>query len=146
MGGGYIKYSDIYRNHPNIEKYKVFVSAGYNGGDNYPHQIIGKPIIGEKGSCCTETYVEVGPFDTEKEAKNVASYMRTKFFRFMVMLIKNTQHALKKVYQLVPMQDFSKPWTDEELYSKYGLTDEEIAFIESMIRPMDLSGGDEDAE
>lgn len=58
----------------------------------------------------------------------------------MVMLLKNTQHALKKVYQLVPVQDFSKPWTDEELYAKYGLTDEEIAFIDSMIKPMELGG------
>ena len=66
--------------------------------------------------------------------------MKTKFFRFMVMLLKNTQHALKKVYQLVPVQDFSKPWTDEELYAKYGLTDEEIAFIDSMIKPMELGG------
>lgn len=60
----------------------------------------------------------------------------------MVLLLKNTQHATKAVYQLVPMQDFSKPWTDEELYAKYGLTDEEINFIESMIKPMEL-GGDE---
>ena len=58
----------------------------------------------------------------------------------MVMLLKNTQHALKKVYQLVPVQDFSKSWTDEELYAKYGLTDNEIAFIESMIKPMELCG------
>ena len=55
----------------------------------------------------------------------------------MVMLIKNSQHALKKVYSLVPMQDFSKPWTDEELYKKYNLSDEEIKFIESMIKPME---------
>lgn len=55
----------------------------------------------------------------------------------MVMLLKNTQHALKKVYALVPQQDFSKPWTDAELYAKYNLTDEEIAFIESMIKPME---------
>ena len=56
----------------------------------------------------------------------------------MVMLLKNSQHALKKVYQLVPIQDFPKPWTDAELYAKYGLTEEEIAFIESMIKPMDM--------
>ena len=71
------------------------------------------------------------------------SYMSTKFFRFMVLLLKNTQHATKTVYKLVPMQDFSKPWTDEELYKKYDLTDDEIAFIESMIRPMDLSNDKE---
>ena len=71
------------------------------------------------------------------------SYISCKFFRFMVLLLKSTQHATKAVYQLVPMQDFSKPWTDEELYAKYGLTQEEIDFIESMIRPMDLGDGNE---
>ena len=66
------------------------------------------------------------------------TYMATKFFRTLVMLKKLTQHASTKVYQLVPQQDFSKPWTDEELYAKYGLTDEEIAFIESMVKPMEV--------
>ena len=68
--------------------------------------------------------------------------MNTKFFHFMVFLIKNTQQAMKKVYSFVPLQDFSRPWTDADLYAKYALTDEEIAFIESMIRPMDLDGSD----
>ena len=63
----------------------------------------------------------------------------------MVFLIKNTQQAMKKVYSFVPLQDFSRPWTDADLYAKYALTDEEIAFIESMIRPMDLDGGDTNA-
>ena len=67
------------------------------------------------------------------------------FFRFFVMFVKNTQDAAQKVYTHVPMQDFSKSWTDEELYAKYGLTDKEMTFIESMIRPMDL-GGDDDGE
>ena len=74
---------------------------------------------------------------TKEETENAISYIHTKFFRFMVLLLKNTQDATKKVYSFVPMQDFSKPWTDEELYAKYGLTDEEITFIESMIRPME---------
>jgi site-specific DNA-methyltransferase (adenine-specific) len=65
------------------------------------------------------------------------SYISTKFFRFMVLQKKNAQHAMRGVYELVPIQDFSKPWTDEELYAKYGLTEEEIEFIESMIRPME---------
>ena len=59
-------------------------------------------------------------------------------FRFLVLLKKGTQNAAKGVYQLVPIQDFSKPWTDAELYTKYGLDEEEIAFIESMIKPMDV--------
>ena len=64
------------------------------------------------------------------------SYIQTRFFRFLVLLIKNTQDAPKKVYELVPIQDFSKPWIDKELYEKYGLNESEIEFIESMIRPM----------
>ena len=63
--------------------------------------------------------------------------MQTKFFRFMVMLKKNTQDAMRGVYEFVPLQDFSHPWTDEMLYKKYNLTEDEIAFIESMIRPME---------
>ena len=68
------------------------------------------------------------------------SYIATKFFRFMVLLKKNAQHAMRGVYEFVPIQDFSKPWTDAELYAKYGLDEEEIAFIESMIKPMELEG------
>ena len=69
--------------------------------------------------------------------KNVLSYINTKFFHFMVSLKKNTQEARRNVYTLVPMQNFSESWTDEKLYKKYNLTQEEIDFIESMIRPMD---------
>ena len=71
--------------------------------------------------------------------------MTTKFFRFLVLLKKNTQHATKSAYSFVPTQDYSEPWTDEKLYAKYGLTADEIAFIESMIRPMDLGIGADDA-
>ena len=65
------------------------------------------------------------------------SYMATKLFRFLVLIKKNTQNAPRGVYEFVPLQDFSKPWTDEELYKKYNLTQEEIDFIESMIKPME---------
>lgn len=125
--------------------YKVYISKAYNAGDEYPHQIINKPFLGRPNTCCTETYIVIGPFTTEVEALNVISYISTKFFRFLVSLRKISQDATQKVYSFVPMQDFSKPWTDEELYAKYGLTDDEIAFIESMIRPMDTEGGDDDA-
>ena len=104
---------------------------------DFPHPIIGKPFLGEPNSCCTETYLHIGPFKNKKISENVISYIKTKFFRFMVLLIKSTQHATAKVYQFVPMQDFNEPWSDEKLYKKYGLTQEEIDFIESMIRPME---------
>ena len=136
-GIGYINKKSVTMNDDWIYLPKVYVSRAYNAGDSYPHQIIGKPIIGEAGSCCTETYIVIGPFKNIKQAQNVTSYIKTRFFRFLVMLKKTSQQAAAPVYQFVPLQDFSKPWTDEELYKKYGLTDEEIQFIESMIRPME---------
>mgnify|MGYP004452881969 FL=1 len=136
-GVGYITRDEVDQNKKLIDEYKIYISRAYNAGDTYPHQIIGKPILGKPGSCCTETYVTIGPFENEEETKNVISYIHTKFFRFMVFLTKVSQMASSKVYQFVPIQDFSHPWTDEMLYKKYGLDGEEIAFIESMIRPME---------
>jgi len=72
-----------------------------------------------------------------QEVDNVITYIKTKFFRFLVMLKKTSQHAAASVYAFVPVQDFSKSWTDAELYQKYNLTQEEIEFINSMIKPMD---------
>ena len=99
--------------------------------------VIGKPFIGEKFSLCTETYLMIGPCASGAETENIISYMRTKFFRFFVLFKKNTQNAARGVYSFVPLQDFSHPWTDEMLYRKYKLSSDEIAFIESMIRPME---------
>ena len=144
-GIGYISKKDVTQNNQWVEKHKVYISAAYNAGDTYPHQIIGKPIYGPAGSACTETYVVIGPFGSEIEAKNAISYISTKFFRFLVMLKKSSQHAAASTYSFVPIQDFSRSWSDEDLYSKYGISDEEISFIDSMIRPMDLNGGDDDA-
>lgn len=136
-GVGYISRDEVEQNKDLIDKYKVYISRAYNAGDTYPHQIIGKPILGKPGTCCTETYVTIGPFQSEKETENVISYIQTKFFRFMVSLSKVSQMASSKVYQFVPVQDFSRTWTDDMLYKKYGLSEEEIAFIDSMIRPME---------
>lgn len=120
-----------------IDMYKVYTTMAYGAGEDYPHQILNIPILGEPNTCCTETYMVIGPVKTKQEAENIISYYKTRFFRFLVMLKKNTQHAPARVYQFVPLQDFSHPWTDEMLYKKYGLTKDEIAFIESMIRPME---------
>lgn len=143
-GTGYVNRGEITKNENWIDQPKVFISAAYNAGDSIPHQIIGKPIAGEAGSACTETYIVVGPFNAPFEVNNAISYIQTKFFRFLVMLRKSSQHAASSVYAFVPQQDFSKPWTDTELYKKYGLTDDEIAFIESMIKPMELGSDDND--
>ena len=95
-----------------------------------------EPFIGERGSCCTQTYLCIGPFNSKQEVNSVISYIKTKFFRFCIMLKRNTQDAMRGVYEFVPMQDFSKSWTDAELYKKYGLTEEEIDFIETHVKEM----------
>lgn len=79
----------------------------------------------------------MGSFDTEQEAKKLVAYMKTLFFRFLVAQCMYSHHITKEAYRLVPIQDFSQSWTDEKLYAKYGITDEEIKFIESMVRPME---------
>lgn len=134
---GYVEPNEILANKDWVNKYKIFISAAYGAGEDFPHQILGKPILGRPNTCCTETYLVIGCFDDEITTQNVISYIKTKFFRFMVLLHKNTQHTSKKVYQYVPVQDFSKSWTDEELYTKYNLSQEEINFIETMIKPME---------
>lgn len=133
---GWINKSQIETNKPLVDQFKIYISYAYGMGD-FPHQIINKPFIGLKNTCCTETFLAIGPFETEKQTKNAISYIKTKFFRFLVLLIKNTQHATSKVYQFVPMQDFNEEWNDEKLYKKYKLTKAEIEFIESMVKPME---------
>lgn len=133
----YAPYSMITKGHEMIPWHKIYINMAGSGSDSFPHQILGKPFYGEPNTICNQSYLVIGPFADKQECENVMSYIATKFFRFMVLQKKNAQHAMRGVYQLVPIQDFSKPWTDEELYAKYGLTDEEIAFIESMIRPME---------
>ena len=136
-GIGHVSMNEIKQGTELVNCHKIFVSKAYGAGDNYPHQIINIPFYVAPRSCCTETYLAIGPFETESKAKNALSYMKTKFFRFLVLLIKNTQNAMQGVYRFVPIQDFSKPWTDAELYAKYGLEKDEIDFIESMIKPME---------
>lgn len=130
-----------------ISKEKIFISYAYGAGEEFPHQIINMPILAEMNSACSETYIVIGPFGNKAICRSVIAYIKSKFFRFMVLLKKNTQHATKTVYQLVPTQDFTEnsdiDWSksvaqiDQQLYKKYNLSDQEIAFIESMIKPME---------
>ena len=130
-----------------IPKWKVIVSkvsfehAGVPGKDGMMRVLSVIQIL-PPDTVCTETYLVAGAFDDEKRASNLESYLKTKFVRFLIMQMLASMNMSKASYNFVPVQDFSKPWTDEELYAKYGLTDEEINFIESMIKPMEL-GGDE---
>ena len=115
------------------DKEKVLVSKASPGGDEYPHSIISTPLYAGINTVCTETYLIVDFVKNNIEGQNLISYMVTRFFRFMMSLIKNTQNISKGVFAFVPVQDYSKSWTDEELYAKYGLTKDEIARINTEI-------------
>lgn len=144
-GSGYIERSAISAADNIIDKWKVFIGGAHggqgHGKDVFPTVVLGKPFLGPPGTASTETYLYIGPFENEAECHSVQSYIRTRLFRLLVLLNKPAQHATRKVYAFVPKQDFSKPWTDEMLYQKYGMDQDEIAYIESMIRPM--AGADE---
>ncbi|QAR31181.1 restriction endonuclease [Ornithobacterium rhinotracheale] len=132
---GYIEEKQIPNNKHWVKEHKVYLPSAIGSGD--VSKDIYNPILGEPKSICTQTYLVIGPFKDKQKCENVISYIKTKFFRFIVSLKKNAQHSNRGVYEFVPQQDFSKPWTDEELYKKYGLTEEEINYIESMVRPME---------
>jgi len=134
---GFVSEDQVLKNKHWVKEIKVLVSKASPGGDSYPHQIISKPIIADKMSCSTETYLVVGIYKNKKIAENVAKYMHTRFFRFMMSLIKNTQNISRGVFAFVPVQDFNEEWTDEKLFTKYDITDSEIEFIDTLIRPMD---------
>ena len=132
---GFVNRNQIEKNVDWIDMYKLLVPEAIGAGDMTKDWI--KPIQVGDNVCCTETYIVFGPFIDEMTMKNVYSYTQTKFFHLLLGLKKITQHTTQKVYDLIPLQDFSHPWTDEMLYKKYNLDKDEIAFIESMIRPME---------
>lgn len=134
---GFVSMSQIEKNSELISKWKVLVSKASPGDDSYPHLILSRPIVAGPNSCCTETYILVGPFANKKIANNAAQYMITSFFRFMVLLAKGSQDVTQKTYTFVPEQDLNEEWTDQKLYKKYKITEEEIDFINTLIRPME---------
>lgn len=134
-----------------IDEWKVLMTAVQGTSAAVETKFLSKPIIAGPGTACTETYLVAGRFDAEEEATRYAAYLRTRFVRFLVSLRKSTQHATRDVYAFVPDVPLDLDWTDALLYERYGLTDDEIAFIESQIALHDgtLSddeGGDETNE
>ena len=137
--------SEITKGKDIVDKYKVFISksAGSPGKDL---KIIGTPYIGERGTACTDSLFPIGDFDTFDEANNLQKYIKTQFLRFMVSIMKISQNVTQLVYKFVPLQDFTRnsdiDWSksiheiDLQLYRKYGLDENEIAFIESHVKEM----------
>lgn len=141
QGKGFYPLSDISDRDKILNKYKVIITYAMSGGNkptqNGDYQVISSLQILMPNEVCTETYLVLGIFEDKSKAMNMCKYIQTKTFRFLLLQALTSIHITKDSFQFVPLQDFSKPWTDEELYAKYGLTDEEIQFIESMIRPME---------
>jgi site-specific DNA-methyltransferase (adenine-specific) len=135
---GYVDKKDIIQNIHWVDEYKVFIAKAYGERGAFPYRVLGHPFLGDKNTCSSETYLLIGPYSSKKRAENVISYINTKFFRFLVLFKKNTQNAAKGVYEFAPTQSFDEDWTDEKLYKKYGLNEEEIEFIDSMVRPIEL--------
>ena len=132
---GYIDRNLISKNAEDIDAVKVFIPAAYGASEAFPHQILGVPEFAPAGSVCSQTYLYI-KFDTEAEARNFITYLKTRFFRALVSAVKITQHAQTSVYHFVPMQDFTHPWTDRDLFKKYDLSPDEMKYVESMIKPM----------
>ena len=141
-GVGYIARSEVLKEQHSFDSWKVFIgraAPGTGNKDTYPHRIISTPFLGEPGSISSWTYMYIGPFGSKREAESVLSYLSCRLTRLLILLHKPSQDTTKRVYTFVPVQDWNQTWTDELLYERYGLSDEEIAFIERVVRPMDLS-------
>lgn len=126
-----------------IDKWKVFTSKSSSehagqADKNGQRRVLSLSGVIPPGSVVTETYILLGAYDTEQQARNCFSYVVTRFFRFLLAVRSSAQDLARSAYQFVPLQDFSKPWTDQKLYKKYGLNEDEIAFIEKLIRPMEV--------
>ena len=142
----YISRDIVKKNIDIFEKYKVFISKSA-GNPNSDFKVIGMPYVGEPFSACTDSLIPIGKFDTMKEASHLKKYLKTKFLRFLVSILKTSQNVTQIVYGFVPLQDFTTKsdidWSksvseiDSQLYAKYGLTDEEITYIEEKIKPME---------
>ena len=141
QGKGYYEKSKIEDRLNILNKYKVIITYAMSGG-NKPtsqgdFQVISSLQVLAPNEVCTETYLVLDTFEKKESAINMCTYVSTKTFRFLLLQALTSIHITKESFLFVPLQDFSHPWTDEMLYKKYGLNDEEIAFIESMIRPME---------
>lgn len=136
----YINPAIVEKNRDIMSHWKIFTSKG-NGGaglltEGKQVAITGRPYVAEPNSICTDSLIPIGCFDTEIEAENLKKFLETKFCRFLIGILKTSQNLYQNVYGFVPILDFKKNWTDEILFEKYQLTEEEKTLIETMIRPM----------
>lgn len=125
-----------------VDQWKVLLVKAHGTSGRDDVTILGEPVVAGPRTACTETYLVIGICANEAEARNLAAYMRTRFVRFLVSLRKITQNITRDSYRFVPLLPMDRLWTDEDLYKRYGITSDQIAFVESLIadRPSDESG------
>lgn len=134
----YVIPNEITKGSDLISKWKVLLAKASEGSGNIPNRICGQPIISGPDEVCTDTYLVIDSFDTEVEAINFQSYIRTKFFRFLLGMLKTTQDASKDKFSFIPVLDMNLNWSDYDLYSYFNLSEKEQKFIESMILDMPI--------
>lgn len=134
---GWVERKAIPANSEWIDDWKVLMTRVQGTSAAVETKFLSKPIISGPGTACTETYLVAGRFDTEAEAERYSKYLSTRFVRFLVSLRKPTQDAARGVYRFVPDLPLDRDWTDAKLYKRYGLTKDEIAFIESQVAEHD---------
>jgi site-specific DNA-methyltransferase (adenine-specific) len=137
-GIGWVSRKQVTVNSEWIDKYKVIIGKAYGERGPYPYKIISAPRLLEPGTVCSETYLVCGVFDSEKKAKFLMSYMRTRFFRFLLALQKNTQNITKEKFSFIPIVSLDRNWDDAALYAFFDILPEEQTFIEQIVREMDL--------
>lgn len=138
-GFAYVRKAEIQKNVEYVGQWKVVTSRSTSVPEEDNGQVLrmSQTFIAEPQSVVTESYVVIDTFLSKEEAENCMSYVKTKFLRFLCQPTIVSPDVSNRTFDLVPLQDFSHPWTDEMLYEKYGLSEDEIAFIESMIKPME---------
>lgn len=119
-----------------VQKWKTLLHAAYGEDNDGPYSVIANPLVAAPESACTETYLVVGAFDSEEEAENLAAFLRTRFARFLIWLRMNTQHVRRELFAFVPDLDWTRSWSDEDLYDRFDLTAAEIEVIETNIKEM----------
>ena len=140
-GRGFINRSAVTKSTHLIDTWKLLVPQVGSGREREKSGVdlvLGPPLIAPSPSVCTQSFLFFY-LESEKQVQSIRSYYATRFFRFLVSLRKITQHATHSTYSWVPVQSWDRTWTDEVLYEKYSLNDDEVSFIESTIRPMELS-------
>ena len=138
VGFGYVSREEVTKNAEFIDEWQVVTSRSTSVPEEDNGQVLREvqTFISEPGSVVTESYVVVASFKQEQFARNCLSYLKTKFFRILCQVTIVSPDVSARTFDLVPIQDFSRPWTDDNLYKKYGLEDDEITFIESNIKSM----------